>query len=312
MLASAPFALLLTVLSSAPAVPGALPHCEALHQRLELEAEPVGPPPEVCLTSGRVTTFVFPEPLPPGAVELEGKGQGLQQVHAGRFVTLLAGADMVAGERRKLTVRFGDGAAPASGVFFLVVHPSRAPYQVEVLRRERTVHSYQQELQAKRTELQQCLVRAAVHPPATLEGQLDGFRGQLRSGTMGGGGVAAERLARGLTLGPQSALKHGDVWSYRSVARVALEVKLELHTEGPPWEAVGATLVDAQGHEVALLPLWQSAPITKDTRGRVAVEAEVGPEQAQGVFTLTLWEAGGKRTFTLSGVRFPALPAHEP
>jgi uncharacterized protein (TIGR02268 family) len=92
------------------------------------------------------------------------------------------------------------------------------------------------------------------------------------------------------------------------VTRVALEVQLELLTEGPPWEAAGATLVDAQGHEVALLPLWQSAPITKGQPGHVVVEAAAMRREALGLFTLTLWEAGGKRTVTFAGVNFPRLP----
>jgi uncharacterized protein (TIGR02268 family) len=129
---------------------------------------------------------------------------------------------------------------------------------------------------------------------------------------MDGRGVVAERLARGLTLGPKSALGLRTAWSLRSAARVALQVELALSTQGPPWEAAGATLMDARGHEVALLPLWQSAPIAKEQWGLVVVEAAATAEEAQGPFTLTLWEAGGKRTVTLAGVSFPALPVPAP
>jgi uncharacterized protein (TIGR02268 family) len=312
VLTSAPLVLLSIVMASAPSASAhpALPGCEALHQRIELTTEPAGQAPAVCLTPGRVTTFLFPTPLAPGAAELEGAGPALQVVQAEQLVTLIAGEDLVPGERRKLTVRFPDGAAPASASFALVVHPARAPYQVEVVRRERTVQSYQHELRAKEAQLQECLARTTQEPATT--GQLDGLRGQFRSGLMGETGVAAERLERGLTLSPKSALDRRSTWSYRAGTRVALEVKLNLLTEGPPWEAAGATLVDARGHELALLPLWQPAPITKAQWGRVVVEAVAAPEEAQGPFTLTLWEAGGKRTFTLAGIRFPNLPAPAP
>jgi hypothetical protein len=37
------------------------------------------------------------------------------------------------------------------------------------------------------------------------------------------------------------------------------------------------------------------------------VEAEALPGEAQGTFTLQLWDRGGTRTVTLDGVMFPPL-----
>jgi hypothetical protein len=40
----------------------------------------------------------------------------------------------------------------------------------------------------------------------------------------------------------------------------------------------------------------------------VVVEAEATKKEAQGPFTLKLWEAGGQRSAIVEGVVFPALP----
>lgn len=39
----------------------------------------------------------------------------------------------------------------------------------------------------------------------------------------------------------------------------------------------------------------------------MTVEAEALPSEAQGTFTLKLWDRGGMRTVTLGGVAFPPL-----
>lgn len=73
-----------------------------------------------------------------------------------------------------------------------------------------------------------------------------------------------------------------------------------------PWTAEGAALTNKLGQTLRVLPLWQSEPIASTSRHlRVVVEAEASEEEARGPFTLKLWEAGGKRTFTLGNVTFP-------
>jgi hypothetical protein len=50
-------------------------------------------------------------------------------------------------------------------------------------------------------------------------------------------------------------------------------------------------------------------PVTLGEEGArfVMVEAEALPGEAQGTFTLKLWDRGGTRTVTLDGVTFPPL-----
>jgi hypothetical protein len=59
---------------------------------------------------------------------------------------------------------------------------------------------------------------------------------------------------------------------------------------------------------VPVLPLWQAAPIALGEFQSVVVEAEATKKEAQGPFTLKLWEAGGPRSVIVEGVVFPVPP----
>jgi uncharacterized protein (TIGR02268 family) len=106
-------------------------------------------------------------------------------------------------------------------------------------------------------------------------------------------------------------LKAREATNYRSRARVAVELQLELTAPAglKAWEAEGAALVGPGGRELPVLEVWQAEPITPgEERTRVVmVEAEALPNEAQGTFTLKLWGAGGTRSVTLDGVTFPPL-----
>jgi uncharacterized protein (TIGR02268 family) len=311
VLASTPAALALTLLAAVPDVTQVppLPDCQALQERVDLSPEPEGKAHELCISPGIVTTWLFEDSLPPGAVHLEVEAKDVMLVQVGRVVTLLPSERLIPGQRVNMTVRFDDGAAPASASFVLVVHPARAQRQVEVFRQKRTMASYQQALQAREAEAQQCHEQNAQLRAA--QGRPDGLRGLRGAGLMGQGGVAFRKLNRGVTTRPGSVLKAPVATSYRASARVAVEVQLTLlapvGTE--PWEAEGAVLIGPGGRELPVLGVWQEAPVTLGEEGEhfVMVEAEAKPEEAQGTFTLKLWGKGGMSPLTLDGVRFPPL-----
>jgi uncharacterized protein (TIGR02268 family) len=311
VLASMPVALALALLAGAPdaAEMPPLPDCQAVQARIELPAEPEVKVYALCISPGLVTNLLLDEQLPSGAVELEAKEQEVLVAQAGPVVALVPSGSLMPGRRFNMTVRFGDGAAPSSANFVLVVHPAWGQRQVEVFRRKRTVESYQQALKVKEAEAQQCheeneQLRAA-------QGHPDGLRGLRSAGLMEEGGVAFHSLARGYTLRPGSGLNVQRAISYRSGARVAVEVLLGLTApEGSKaWEAGGAALIGLGGRELPVLPVWQEGPVTPgEERARfVMVEAQAKPKEAQGTFTLKLWDRGGTRTVTLDGVTFPPL-----
>lgn len=308
MLASLPLLSALFAATPSPSAPSAPPDCEAAPLSIELQAEPGAPLAALCISPELATTLLFDTPLPPGAVAVQATEQEVQVAQGRELVTLLPSARMAPGEWSKLTVRFGDGAGPANATLLLYVHPGRAARQVEVRRQVRTVGSYLRELEQRREEVRKCEEENAQLRSA--QARPEGLRGLLSAGLMGKGGVAFVDLTepRRFTVRKGSALEAQKVVSYRARNRVAVELKLELLVRGQPWVAEGARLVDAQGGEVRLLPLWQEATPGEDWQ-HVIVEAEAKSHEAHGPYTLKLWEAGGKRGITLEGVVFPPLEA---
>ncbi len=134
---------------------------------------------------------------------------------------------------------------------------------------------------------------------------------------MGTGGIAPRSIAGTGTSRPASVLEVDNAVSYRSSARVAIELRLRLTARAgsTAWEAAGAALIGPGGRELPVLEVWQEAPVTpgQERVPVVMVEAEALPSEAQGTFTLKLWDRGGTSTVTLTGVTFPPLPGvHEP
>jgi uncharacterized protein (TIGR02268 family) len=283
-----------------------LPACQTAPRPIELHAESAGSVHALCVSPGVATSVVFDTPLPPGAVIPGPEHPGVQVAQAERFITFLPPQAVAPGEQLKVTVRFGDGAAPASVTFLLVVHPALGERQVEVVRRARTVESYQQELAVRREESQRCQAENARLREA--QGGPEGLTALFSSGLLGSGGISSRRLAL-RAFRPGSALRSRDAWSYRSTARVAVELWVDALEGAQPWVAEGATLVGTGGRELHGVRVWQPAPVAPgDPWTRVIVEAEATATEAQGSFTLKLWDATGKRTVILDGVVFPPLP----
>ncbi len=312
MLASMSVAFALTLLAGAPdAAEGTpLPECLAVQERIELLPEPAGKQHALCISPGLVTSLLLDEPLPPsGAVELEATEQEVLVAQAGPLVSLVPSQDLRPGRRFDMTVRFGDGAAPTRATFVLVVHPARAQRQVEVFRRKRTVESYQQALKEKEADAQQCHEENAQLRAA--QGRPDGLRGLRSARLLGKDGVTSRNLTRSVTPRPGNAFTVALATSYRSSARVAVELRLK---PVPPvgsqaWEAAGAALIGSGGRELPVLEVWQQEPnaLGAEEGLVVMVEAEAGEHAPQGNFTLKLWDKGGTRTVSLTGITFPPL-----
>jgi uncharacterized protein (TIGR02268 family) len=284
------------------------PTCEAV-SAVELLPEPGAPPPVLCISPQVATTLHFDTPLLPGAVEVQATEQEVQLAQGPQIVTLLPAAWLVPGEWRKVTLRFGGGAAPAVSTLLLYVHPALAARQVEVRRRARTVESYQLEVKEGRERAHQ-LEAENAQLRAAAQDKPEGLRGLLSTGLMGERGIPVANLRRPRRLfrvRPGSPLEPLRVLSYRSRTRVAVELRLQLLVEGVPWLGAGATLVDARSKELSVLPLWQKASVTLEEGQTVVVEAEVPEGDLHGPFTLKLWEMGGARGITLEGVVFPPL-----
>jgi uncharacterized protein (TIGR02268 family) len=308
MLASLP--LLSALVAATPgmdAFPGP-PTCEAV-SAVELLPDPGAPAPVLCISPQVATTLHFDTLLLPGAVEVQATEQEVHLAQGPQVVTLLPAAWLVPGEWRKLTLRFGGGAAPAVSTILLYVHPALAARQVEVRRRARTVESYQLEVKEGQERAHQ-LAAENAQLRAAAQDKPEGLRGLVSVGLMGEGGIPCANLRHPKELvrvRKGSALNVARVLSYRSRARVAVELRLELLMDGAPWVAAGAALVDALGKELSVLPLWQAAPIGPMGQ-TVVVEAEAPEAELHGPYTLKLWEAAGARGVTVEAIAFPPLP----
>jgi len=276
---------------------------------VELPEELTGQEPEVVISPGLSTTFTFDAELSrrengKDRVELEGR-EVFSLVDVGQTTLRLTPSDtLVSGARLRLSVRFKDGAAPSAAAFILVVHPVRAERLVEVYRKAQPVEFYQREARVARMEAERCheeLERERAEH--TVPG---GLAGLIAAGTMDLNGVRTRNLTESVNRAPRNALVTWHVFSYRSARQVALEVVLENPEGARTWTTTEAVLTDPKGVELNALPVWQSGPVAPGgSEQRIVVQAEALEAQAQGLYTLKLWEPSTGRTVILSGVSFP-------
>jgi uncharacterized protein (TIGR02268 family) len=306
VLASSPAVLLVLALlvgATATAQLRAIP-CEAGTRRIELKTEPSDEVPELCISPGLSTTLLYGAELLPGGVTVDGR-ERFTLVEVGNTVLRLVPSErVVPGERLRLTVRFRDGAAPASAVFWLMVYAGQVEPLVEVYREKRTVESYQQQVQEKDSQLRQCQEdNARLLAEKQSPG---GLTGLLATGLMGEKGVTPKDLAKSIVEHPGNAIRVARAFSYRSTNSVAVELKLDPTPGMEPWRVVRAELVGPGRRALRVEPPWQREPIRYEAKDRrVVIEAGATEAETRGSFTLKVWDADGTRSLILTGVVFP-------
>jgi uncharacterized protein (TIGR02268 family) len=306
---SAALLALMVLMGTAASAEAPDPSWNAGVRQLELLVEPTGNEPEVHISPGVSTTLAFDAEL---LRDEEGKDTvGLEKresfvlVDAGQATLRLLPSDALkSGERLRLMVRFKDGAAPTFAAFTLVVHPARAERLLEVHRAPRTAASYQREATEAKAEAQRCH-EELERERAEREGP-GGLTGLIAAGQLDNVGVATRRLTEAVAKSPGNTLVTLEVYSYRAAGRVVVTLVMENPQGAQPWTTAGAMLTDRTGMELKVLPVWQRGFVETDRkRQHIVVEALATREEAQGSFTLKLWEAGMGRTVSLSGISFP-------
>jgi uncharacterized protein (TIGR02268 family) len=301
------------VLLAAPAGPpeeAPVPTCEVDTRHIELTVDTARKAHEVCIRPGRSTSFFFNARL--ARVELVGR-ERFRVIEDEAGFTLAPTWVLPDGERVPVTVHFQDGAAPASISFMLVVHPSEAERQVEVIRQPHTPASCHEGEQRALEEVQQCR-REKARLEVESNGKV-GLTALLAQKLMGEGGVSDKNIARNVTARPGNTLISSKARSYRSgtghekgghkVVRLAVEQEL-WNDAGTPWTPAGAVLVGPSRVELKALGVWPLEPIVPGKRLRVVLEVEATQEEARGTFTLKLWsQEGGAREEFFDGVTFP-------
>ncbi|WP_426749030.1 DUF2381 family protein [Myxococcus faecalis] len=276
---------------------------------VELPEEPSGQEPEIVISPGLSTTFTFDAELSRGEsgkelVDLERR-EVFSLVDVGQTTLRLTPSDKLAsGARLRLSVRFKDGAAPSGATFILVVHPVRAERLVEVYRKAQPVEFYQREARAARMEAELC--HEDLERERAEHAVPRGLAGLIAAGTVDITGVRTRTLTESVIRAQRNALVTVRVLSYRSARQVALEVLLENPEGAQTWTTTEAVLTDPKGVELKTLPVWQSGPVAPGgSEQRIVVQAKALETQAQGLYTLKLWEPSTGRTVILSGVSFP-------
>ncbi|OJT18548.1 hypothetical protein BO221_40700 [Archangium sp. Cb G35] len=256
------------------------------------------------MTPDLTSNFLFDAKL--SRVELEGREHFRRAVEAADSFMVVPSEAMRDMQPQRVTFFFADGAAPASLTFLLVVHPARVARQVDVIRTTLPVDFYKQkardaDAKAQRCEEEKARLRADQGGPG-------GLRGLRAAGLLDERlGVAVKNITRDVKTRPRAALALDRAWSSRAGGRDKGRVAVELDLKNPgmkPWTLAGALLRGARGEELTPLPEDSPVSILPGAHGRVMVEFEATKEQAQGAYTLTLWDEDG-RSIVLENVAFP-------
>jgi len=309
VLPPSPGAILLAALlagAAQAAEPPPVPRCAAT-ARFDLAAGSPEGAPEVCASADETTTFVFDSRVAVGAVEFQPVGRLAHWAlgEDGLSLYVIPKADYLPGERVRVTVRFADGAAPASASFWLVGHAAKGTRRVEVFRQPRPPDVLKKERDEAQAEARQC-----QEDKARLLAEREEPGGLMGAAWLEGAGVVASKKLDLLTVPPANALQLDKAWSYSYTptgesrpASVALRLGLS-NPGAEPWTMAGAALVDSAGDQVELAR-WPLAPIPANGAGAVVVGIKAERAQLGCPCTLKLWEATGPRTFTLGNVTFP-------
>ncbi len=295
-------ALALIAGAAQAAEPPPVARCAAT-SRIDLTADSTAQAPEVCVSPDETTTFVFDSRLAAGAVEFQPEGRLADWAQGKESLSLhvIPKGDFLPGERVRVTVRFADGAAPASATFWLVGHAARGTRRMEVFREPRPAGALKREAAEARAEARQCQEdKARLLAERKVPGGLIGAAWLER-----GGELQSKLIWLDVKQHPANALRTEDARSYSHPGSMA--VRLELANIGTePWTVTGAALKDSTGAEVEL-SAWQESAIAPGASGFVVVGAERDPGQLGCPCTLKLWEVQGPRTVNVGNVTFPPV-----
>lgn len=256
---------------------------------------------EVSMGPKLLTSLLFGTPLRVAEVEVEERERFSRVTQLEDALLLVPSPSLAAGRRLRLRVWFVKGTVPASVDFFLVMDPARTEsHQVNVeLRRPPEEHC--PEVEVERQKTQQCQTELRQVRQQSRE-----LTGLLSTGLMDETGVTVRELWRQeLTQRAGDPIRVDSVWTYRAARRVAVELRVA-NRSSKPWTVEGAELAGEGGARLKVLRVWPGESLAPGaTRQRVLVEVEAARAEAQGRFTLSLWQDGEPESAVVDGVAFP-------
>jgi uncharacterized protein (TIGR02268 family) len=261
--------------------------------------------PEVQLSPGLTTTFVFDSDVRLDGMTLEHSGRFAVADLGKRTLTLMPSEALRAEEPGALTVCFADGAAPSCVAFRLIMHPAIAERQIWLLRHPRSVSSLEEGLRQSHEEITR--LHAEFARLSAEHNAPNGLTGLLASNVVDDRGMPCRSVD---VVQPLSAvLITVRISACRTFARAVVRVRVRNNSESP-WNAQGAKLVGPKG-EAWSGAVWPEEPIPPGESADLFIEARVEDLRMEGPFVLKLWEADGSRTVRLGRVAFPVLGAEK-
>ncbi|REG28943.1 uncharacterized protein (TIGR02268 family) [Archangium gephyra] len=278
--------------------------CKQL-QRIELALVPLAEAPEICVSPGLMTNFVFDSPV---KVELQDEVRFQEMTRGRSTLSLLPPPDLVKGERLRLTATLGEGSTQQRVTFSLVGDPGRSTHQVEVYRDKRPREALQLEIAQGQAKNQQLLdeldqTRAQLAQLRVRLEQASGLLGLIANKTLSEKGIQRQELKKKELVRSEGVLAYEWGYGYRSDKSIAAELWLK-NSSPEPWTAAVGSLVDAQGHEVGRMKLRQENPIEPNSEGSVIVEVDAPRTQGHGELMLWLRDENS-RGITVRGLTFP-------
>ncbi|WP_224369329.1 DUF2381 family protein [Hyalangium versicolor] len=258
-------------------------------RRLELPAPSGGD--EVRAAPGWPTTLLFNAALDQDAVERAARELGFARVAVAEdTLTVVPGAEVKAGTRLRLPVRFAQGQPEEVAVVF-VVDPQNAEASVEVVRRPRTVAALEEALSAERARCKalEAALAAKDVELAVAHAQAGSLVALVVAGTLGREGIrSVEQEVKAPGWAMPKGINVEKAQLYMATGRMALDVELTLEGGAPAWAPQSATLVMSTGPVIParVKRLLGAAVLAPGEKARLVVEFAVPTGDPSLTYTL--------------------------
>ena len=254
--------------------------------------------PEICISPGNMTGFVFDQPA---LVDLQDEVRFGRVLRGRGALSFMPPLDLAPGEKLRLTVHFEQDPPEQGVTFMLVSHPGQATHQVDVFHDPRSRESLWQEVEEERAEN-----RRLTEENQSLLKQLKAPGGLLRvllNGELGPWGIPSKEFDANVVWTSKGRLSTGGGASYRSSQSVA--VQLYVRNDGTdPWTVAEVQLMGARGEQLKDIDFGPLQTILPQTTGSIFVEARAEEGTPLGGLTLTLREEG-PRAITVAHIPLP-------
>ncbi|MET0404477.1 MAG: DUF2381 family protein [Cystobacter sp.] len=266
--------------------------------RVDLSARASLPTPEICISAGILTGFIFDRPV---SIDLQDEVRFGEVLRGRAGISLVPPSDLTSGERLRLSIHFEQDPPEKKVTFVLVSYPGQATHQVDVFHDSRSQDSLRHELWEER--LNNVALREENQ---TLREELRAAR-RLRqvflSGELRSTGIASKKLPIDPAWRERKPIAILQGTSFKAARSLA--VWISVANNGPqPWAVEDVRLTDANGERLQNLDPGPPQTIPPFGTGDVFIELSDHKHELTGEFSLTMREKG-PHSMTMPHITFP-------